>query len=91
MLPCHGCVYRESIPGDAHSRCAFAFEEAALLAIVKGANEHGKRRGWFMFPLNYDPTWGPNECGARSETRNSAKVQATNPLADMLSLMGKRL
>ena len=47
---CYTCKHRGTIPGDAHSRCSN--EEAK----VQG-KETGIRRGWFMWPLNFDPTW----------------------------------
>jgi len=47
---CYVCAYRRSIPGDAHSTCK-NYE-----ANVQG-NAHGKRMGWFFWPINFDPTW----------------------------------
>jgi len=47
---CYSCVYRASIPGDAHSRCI------KVNATVKG-NPVGIKNGWFYWPVNYDPTW----------------------------------
>ena len=68
MLPCHGCAYRENVPGDAHSRCVFAWPSRA--SMPKG-HPHGIRNGWYLFPFNYDPTWGPDECLNRAETRDA--------------------
>ena len=57
MLPCHGCAYRENVPGDAHSRCVFAWPSRA--SMPKG-HPHGIRNGWYLFPFNYDPVWLEN-------------------------------
>lgn len=45
---------------------------------------------WFIFPLNYDPTWGPNECAMRAEEADPEKMAKKNPMADLVSIMGKR-
>lgn len=51
MTPdCYKCKHRREIAGDAHSECA------CKTAKVKG-NEYGRRKGWFFWPLNFDPTW----------------------------------
>ena len=47
---CYSCVYRGSIPGDAHSCCAK--HDAKVTA-----HEHGKKMGWFSWPFNFDPVW----------------------------------
>lgn len=92
-LPCDGCAYRKEIPGDAHSRCVFDWAQApdALVAIIGDSSEHGRRRGWFTFPFNYDPIWGPDACPQRADEADAAKVAPANPLADLLSLLGGRL
>ena len=47
---CYECVHRHDLPGDTHSRCDNYFAE------VK-ANEHGIVKGWFSWPVNFDPIW----------------------------------
>jgi hypothetical protein len=47
---CETCKYRQSIPGDCHSRCTNGN------AHVKG-HAHGIKMGWFSYPWNFDPTW----------------------------------
>ncbi len=47
---CLLCKYRRPIPGDAHSQCA------AANAKVE-ASKFGVERGWFHWPLNFDPKW----------------------------------
>lgn len=89
MLPCRGCAYRESIPGDAHSRCVFDWGQAvqALGTIFETARLTVKTQQWFRFPFNYDPLWGPDTCPQRSETLDPKKVAPKNPWADLLSLL----
>jgi hypothetical protein len=47
---CLKCTHRRTIPGDCHSRC---INEDAN---VKG-HQVGINGGWFMWPINFDPTW----------------------------------
>lgn len=47
---CYDCIYRHDIPGDCHSGCA------NLCANVS-ADLHGIRKGWFVWPFNFDPVW----------------------------------
>mgnify|MGYP001557949498 FL=1 len=86
MLPCAGCCYRESIPGDAHIRCVFLWRpQEVFVAPTRRVAQ------WFLFPFNYDPLWGPDECPNRSDgPRDAAKVAPSNPMSDILSLLGGR-
>ena len=86
MLPCYSCAYKDEVPGSAHIRCRLLWTTERR---PEGA-PHGVRNGWFIFPLNYDPTWGPNECIAKAETRDPEKVDKGSPLADLLSILGRR-
>jgi hypothetical protein len=47
---CYECKGRCDVPGDAHSSCS------QLQAHVEGS-PHGIRKGWFLWPWNFDPTW----------------------------------
>lgn len=47
---CYKCMYRNDIPGSAHSQCA------NWLAKVT-ASKHGIQKGWCHWPFNYDPIW----------------------------------
>ena len=87
MLPCNGCAYRESIPGDAHSRCVFDWKQDLAGLATKFAHVTSRTQQWFRFPFNYDPTWGPEVCGQRSDVRDASKIAVPNPLADLLSLL----
>ena len=86
MLPCYQCAYKDDIPGDAHIRCRFAWSTEKR----PEGHPHGIKHGWFIFPLNYDPTWGPDTCVAQAKTRDPEKVDKGNPLSDLLSILGRR-
>lgn len=47
---CYTCRFRESLPGDAHSKCTNGTAEVT-------GDAHGVRNGWFNHPWNFDPTW----------------------------------
>ena len=47
---CSDCKHVREIPGDAHKSCSNAS------ATVVG-HETGIRRGWFTWPVNFDPAW----------------------------------
>jgi hypothetical protein len=86
MLPCTGCAYRKSIPGNCHIGCAFDWSKKPNDVPQNQGSERTSQ--WFRFPFNYDPTWGPDECAARSETRDEANVAPSNPLIEILSMLG---
>ena len=66
---CYTCKHRGPVSGDSHSCCnypgttlnMFAFFSSNNLEIAKKlnikANEGGVKRGWFMWPVNFDPVW----------------------------------
>ena len=87
MLPCFGCAYRNTIPGDCHIKCEFNWnlEQAFLIRLVDNCPERASQ--WFVFPFNYDPVWGLDECPARAEKRDPTKVAVYSPLVQLLSLL----
>ena len=66
---CYKCKYRENVPGDAHSCCCYPGNDTTIFAILSQSNmlqaikleikadAYGIRRGWFMWPINFDPVW----------------------------------
>lgn len=85
---CFKCAYRQTVPGDAHSRCSFDFIKAGINP-PKG-NQHGVIMGWYMFPINYDPVWMAEECKARSETFDKEKQRQGDMFEDLMSILGVR-
>jgi len=72
MLPCSRCAYRATVPGNVHIACEYAWDPH-VEPIPKG-HPRGIYQGWFYFPMLFDPTWGPNDCAAQSDTRDPAKT-----------------
>ena len=90
VLPCKGCAYRVSLPGNTHSRCVFDWLPQAqedFLALIRAARITERTAQWFRFPFNFDPVWGPDHCPHRAETRDPVKVAPPNPFGDFLSLL----
>ena len=52
---CYECKHRRTIPGDAHTKCSNPDPEMT-------GREHGKIKGWFCYPLNFDPCWKTKDC-----------------------------
>lgn len=52
---CYECVYQSPNPGDAHISCMNPDPDMC-------GNAHGIDRGWFFYPLSFDPTWKERFC-----------------------------
>ena len=52
---CNKCIYKRSIPGDAHIQCVNPDPDMT-------GNQHGINSGWFWYPMNFDPTWATKKC-----------------------------
>lgn len=56
---CYKCIHRRNLVGDVHSKCIHpsiserTFENPLN---IKG-NPHGIQKGWFNWPVNFDPVW----------------------------------
>ena len=66
MNNCHNCAYKSNIPGDTHISCRFNWAKSN--EKPPEGNLHGIRKGWYNFPMNYDPTWMIDECKKFSST-----------------------
>lgn len=89
MLPCQGCAYKSQVPGSAHIRCNFDWEKTDGADFPEHQGSENARQ-WFIFPFNYDPVWGPNECSMKTTEADPEKTAESNPMADLMSIMGKR-
>ena len=88
MLPCKGCAYLRTIPGNCHIRCVFDWSKATADQLADAPrNDKPHVARWFSFPYNYDPVWGQDTCPARSETSDPAMIAPPNPWADLLSIL----
>lgn len=95
MLPCYSCTFRRDIPGDAHSECVGlhtvktekdTFDNVIdkFIEIYEGAGGSTNQLSkWFAWPINFDPTWGPNACSMHQTEKVEVKK---NSDITMLSL-----
>lgn len=66
---CYECKHRGNAIGSAHSTCNYPGTSTGILDFFKPQNlalmaklniqghPQGVRSGWFMWPVNFDPTW----------------------------------
>ena len=52
---CYSCKHKRKVPGDAHIQCAEPDPN------MEG-DPYAMQRGWFMYPLIFDPTWKTKMC-----------------------------
>jgi len=52
---CHTCKHQRNVPGDAHIRCANPDPEMT-------GNSRAIQKGWFYYPVLFDPIWRTKEC-----------------------------
>lgn len=66
---CYDCSHAREVSGNAHIRCVRPD------AGMRG-DRHGIERGWFMYPLLFDPTWKAKRCSnfERAESAVSGAV-----------------
>lgn len=88
MPTCYQCVYKTNIPGDCHISCRFDWSKRKDIVPPK-ANAHGIAKGWYMFPVNYDPVWQLEECKAFSTIKDENFIKKTDPLTELFSLFLK--
>lgn len=69
---CYECKYQKAVPGDAHISCihpkiggdnisnqliALLFPDKFAKKLNIIGNEYGIKKGWFAWPVNFDPVW----------------------------------
>lgn len=69
---CYSCESKRSVPGNCHIMCANPDPE------MQG-DPHGKKNGWFIYPLLFDPVWKQKDC-----SNYKAKDQV-NPVSGVIS------
>ena len=52
---CWKCAHKRVVPGNCHIQCVKPDHNMT-------GNDHGIRRGWFMYPLLFDPVWKTKLC-----------------------------
>ncbi len=77
---CYKCIHKMSVPGSCHSRCN------NITAKVTG-HPQGIKRGWFMWPYNFDPVWLQSCDGFSDNIEDKKELQKTDPLLELLLLL----
>lgn len=77
---CFDCVHRRNVPGNCHIKCN------NTTAKVSG-NPQGIRRGWFMWPFNFDPVWLALCDGFSADPADNKPEAKTDPLLEILSML----
>lgn len=90
---CYTCVHRRSISGDAHSRCHAGWVSYADTTARVTGHPHGIARGWFRWPINFDPVW-LESCDSWTDDAATSLPEAQrqsrhayDPLAELLALL----
>ncbi len=55
MNECYQCKHKGDVPGSAHSSCNKPDKKMT-------GDIQGRRRGWFVYPHNFDPVWKTRMC-----------------------------
>lgn len=71
---CYECKHKCSVPGNAHIRC-----EKPDMDMTGAA--HGKRNGWFYYPLLFDPVWMTKKCNNYESTENTTSQPCSQSTA----------
>ena len=86
---CYNCAYKNIIPGSAHFKCVFNWKKSNKTSPK--ANEHGIKKGWYIFPFNFDPVWQEEPCQAYSKIEDPNMIYEFNSFEDILSIFGRHL
>lgn len=65
------CKHAESIPGNTHIKCNKPDHDMT-------GNKHGIKKGWFIYPLLFDPTWKTKVCSNFESNEKSDVSHATS-------------
>lgn len=55
MTECYDCINKRDVPGDCHIQCVNP-------DLDMTGDPHGIKKGWFMYPLLFNPTWKTKAC-----------------------------
>ena len=59
---CYQCKYKRNVPGNAHIACANPDQEMT-------GHPHGIKKGWFFYPICFDPVWKTKTCSNFEEKK----------------------
>lgn len=77
---CYKCVHCLPVPGDAHKRCNNPD------AKVTG-DRYGIRMGWFLWPLNFDPTWLESCDGFSDNPDDKKPYKEYDPFTEIMAIL----
>lgn len=81
---CRKCPYSQAAPGSSHHlECHYSWITQPEPAPA--GDEHGKRNGWWLFPINFDPIWMVGECTVEAAERDPDKTM--NPFLTVAMAM----
>ena len=71
---CYECKHKRDNAGTCHISCAKPCAEVT-------GHSHGIEKGWFMYPLDFDPVWMTTPCSTfeRAESVSPAVSDAVIP------------
>ena len=52
---CYECKYKQNVPGNSHIECTNPDPYMT-------GDAYGIRKGWFIYPVLFDPTWKTKTC-----------------------------
>ena len=64
---CYKCINRRDVSGNTHIKCVNPDPEMT-------GNTHGINRGWFIYPILFDPVWMTKECCNFEAKNEESKV-----------------
>lgn len=68
---CYECKHSRDVPGNCHIQCVKPDTNMT-------GHLHGIKRGWFMYPLLFDPVWMTAKC-ENFESVNPASKSSGKP------------
>jgi len=77
-MKCLTCKFRGMVPGSEHSNCSRGS------ARPYNVNLHGQRKGWFMFPYNFDPIWAEGCFGFVDKNEKELSTMTDKELDDLV-------
>lgn len=52
---CYECIHKRNVPGNCHIQCNAPDPNMT-------GDPHGINKGWFMYPILFDPAWKTKVC-----------------------------
>ena len=84
---CHKCAYKGNVPRNSHIRCSLDWSKS--YHQPPKASEYGTKKGWYIFPVLFDPIWQETPCQEFSTEKDSDKVSenSSDPYTQLLGMI----